>query len=437
MLENLAVILLMYISQGCTQGLVFATVPMLLGKNSASTDADQSTFSLVGYPFSLKFIIAPLVDAYYWPRVGKRESWLIPLQAVSSLLFALLAASADAWLKASPPAVSMLVLVFFSLTLATATQDIATDAYAADHLADGNASSCQTIGLTVGIQATFSIFFALSGRGYLDLSQLLQIVATTNFALLGALALRQGLRGGAAAEESSKGEAEAGGVPGVVRALWRLVRDTPNLRLWVVVLVTLPAMDAHATLLGLRYQDLGFSPELFAEYDIYMVPIVLATSALAGRLAECQRPLTALVGSWVLGGVLSVLTLLHFWRCRSAEKAIEDPALKWSYVVLSQVGSLVGTVVFVLKFAFCTRIAARTKDATASVITFLASVSNLGQTLAGTWAPHAVAGASGALGPSAGLDAVVLVCTGGGLLALLLFLRPLRRIEDLKAPGWE
>lgn len=40
----------------------------------------QALFSLVVWPFSLKLFWAPLVDALYVQRIGRRKSWLVPVQ---------------------------------------------------------------------------------------------------------------------------------------------------------------------------------------------------------------------------------------------------------------------------------------------------------------------------------------------------------------------
>lgn len=40
----------------------------------------QALFSLVIWPFSLKLLWAPLLDSLYFKKIGKRKSWLIPIQ---------------------------------------------------------------------------------------------------------------------------------------------------------------------------------------------------------------------------------------------------------------------------------------------------------------------------------------------------------------------
>lgn len=47
----------------------------------------QALFSLVAWPFSLKIIWAPLVDALYLQTVGRRKSWLIPVQCLMGKLW--------------------------------------------------------------------------------------------------------------------------------------------------------------------------------------------------------------------------------------------------------------------------------------------------------------------------------------------------------------
>lgn len=40
----------------------------------------QAIFSFCSWPFSLKLLWAPLVDAWWLPQLGRRKSWLVPVQ---------------------------------------------------------------------------------------------------------------------------------------------------------------------------------------------------------------------------------------------------------------------------------------------------------------------------------------------------------------------
>lgn len=42
--------------------------------------AQIGTFSLAAYPYSLKLLWSPVVDSLYWGRMGRRKSWIVPIQ---------------------------------------------------------------------------------------------------------------------------------------------------------------------------------------------------------------------------------------------------------------------------------------------------------------------------------------------------------------------
>ena len=39
--------------------------------------SDQATFFVTAWPFALKLLWAPVVDAFYWRRLGRRKSWCV------------------------------------------------------------------------------------------------------------------------------------------------------------------------------------------------------------------------------------------------------------------------------------------------------------------------------------------------------------------------
>lgn len=40
----------------------------------------QAIFNVVMLPYTLKLLWAPLVDSFYVKKIGRRKSWLIPIQ---------------------------------------------------------------------------------------------------------------------------------------------------------------------------------------------------------------------------------------------------------------------------------------------------------------------------------------------------------------------
>jgi len=84
-------------------------------------------FSLVGLPYSVKFLWSPLIDAVAIPWMGRRRGWIALMQ--------LMLAGAVAWMAFTmPSAVLVMALAAMCVALLSATQDIAIDAYRADVL---------------------------------------------------------------------------------------------------------------------------------------------------------------------------------------------------------------------------------------------------------------------------------------------------------------
>ncbi|MCA0176916.1 MAG: MFS transporter [Proteobacteria bacterium] len=84
--------------------------------------------SLVGLPYTFKFLWAPLMDRFDLPLLGRRRGWLVLSQ--------LLLAGALWLLAATPPTGALQVFALLAVAVAflSATQDVAYDAYRTDML---------------------------------------------------------------------------------------------------------------------------------------------------------------------------------------------------------------------------------------------------------------------------------------------------------------
>lgn len=69
-LGNVSLLLFLYVLQGIPLGLA-GSIPLILQSKNVSY-TDQAFFSFVFWPFSLKLLWAPLVDALYCSRFGRR-----------------------------------------------------------------------------------------------------------------------------------------------------------------------------------------------------------------------------------------------------------------------------------------------------------------------------------------------------------------------------
>lgn len=80
--RNFLLLVLLYFLQGIPMGLAAGSVPILLKEKKLSY-ALIGVFSLSLYPYSLKLLWSPIVDAIWSPVFGRRKSWILPIQLCS------------------------------------------------------------------------------------------------------------------------------------------------------------------------------------------------------------------------------------------------------------------------------------------------------------------------------------------------------------------
>jgi MFS transporter, PAT family, beta-lactamase induction signal transducer AmpG len=116
---------------GFASGLPLALTSGTLQAWLTTTGLDIRTIgvlSLVGLPYTVKFLWAPLMDRYALPWLGRRRGWMLVTQIGLVAAIGLMpAVSAGGWVGAL--ALCALVVAFLS-----ASQDVAFDAYRADVL---------------------------------------------------------------------------------------------------------------------------------------------------------------------------------------------------------------------------------------------------------------------------------------------------------------
>ncbi len=109
---------LLYVASGAPFGLLTETLSQSLAQNGVSDATITALSSDVGLPFTFKFLWAPLVDAF-----GRRKGWIQGSQmTIAVLLFGF---------STLPPGDTGALATFalLGMAIASATQDIAADAY--------------------------------------------------------------------------------------------------------------------------------------------------------------------------------------------------------------------------------------------------------------------------------------------------------------------
>src|SRR5436190_4294416 len=112
-------------SSGLPFALLVGTLNAWLGEVGVNL-ATIGVLSWIGLSYSFKFLWSPLVDRFPLPvldRLGRRKSWILLCQTVMVLSFAGLALTSPAH------AIGTFALFAFCPAVASATQDIAIDAW--------------------------------------------------------------------------------------------------------------------------------------------------------------------------------------------------------------------------------------------------------------------------------------------------------------------
>ncbi len=117
----------LYVAQGIPEGITYFAIPAWMAMNGKTAGEIGAFVGAIGIPWSLKFLIAPLMDRFTYLPMGRRRMWVLVGQVGLIISFLLLGLVPDPlnnlkWLMAAGVMVG-----FFG-----AFQDVATDGMAID-----------------------------------------------------------------------------------------------------------------------------------------------------------------------------------------------------------------------------------------------------------------------------------------------------------------
>ncbi len=137
---------------------LFQLVPVWLSEGGVSL-VEIGLFSLVGIPYTWKFLWAPLMDRYVPPFLGRRRGWILITQV--ALLFSI------GSFGMFEPAQSTWLIAWLAVAVAffSASQDVVLDAYRREILADeelgmGNAIHVQAYRISSLVPGSLSLILA-------------------------------------------------------------------------------------------------------------------------------------------------------------------------------------------------------------------------------------------------------------------------------------
>lgn len=168
----------LYFAQGLPFGFFVQALPVLLRKDGVSLSKIGLT-ALLTLPWALKFLWAPVVDTKWWPRVGRRRTWILAMQIAATLVLTAIAATPGS------DRLALLMVAMFVLNTIAATQDIATDALAVELLppaergfANGLQVAGYRIGMVVGGGVLLGVYNELGHRGLFAVMATLTALST-------------------------------------------------------------------------------------------------------------------------------------------------------------------------------------------------------------------------------------------------------------------
>ncbi|EEH07610.1 acetyl coenzyme A transporter [Histoplasma capsulatum G186AR] len=384
--RNFALLCLLYFLQGVPMGLAAGSVPFLL--KPFLSYGQIGIFSLASYPYSLKLLWSPIVDAVWSRRFGRRKSWITPIQMISGIAMLYLGGSIDQMMVAAGADGGAGVWNFtgwwFLLVFLCATQDIAVDGWAISLLSPQNisyASTAQTVGLTAGQFLSYTVFLALNSKdfankwfrnepgntglislgGYLTFWGWFYIIVTL------VLAVRK-------REEKSN---DRDGILAVYKSMWGVLKLANIHTLIIVHLIAKIGFQANDAVTSLKLIDQGFGQENMALVVLIDFPFEIGLGYYAGKWSNKYTPMRL----WCWAFVARLFAALLAQAVVMVFPKGDGPIPTW--YILAVIGehvfsTFMMTVMFVAVSAFHARIADPVIGGT--YMTLLATVSNLGGT---------------------------------------------------------
>ncbi|KAK8005328.1 hypothetical protein PG990_011365 [Apiospora arundinis] len=382
--RNFLLLVLLYFLQGIPMGLAHGSVPFLLKEHLSY--GEIGIFSLAGYPYSLKLLWSPIVDAVWSPRFGRRKSWILPIQLLSGFGMLVLGSVVEGWMlttgKAGGPTVWNFTGWWFFLVFMCATQDIAVDGWALTLLTPGNvsyASTAQTVGLTAGHFLSYTVFLAFnspdfanrwfrsvpSDQGMMTLGGYLTFWGWAYIAVTIGLALLK-------KEEKTKNE---DGIWDVYKIMWGVLKLRNIQTIIIVHLIAKIGFQANDGVTNLKLLDKGFGKENMALTVLIDFPFEIGLGYYAGKWSQEYTPMR--LWCWGFMGRLAAAVLAQF-----TVSIFPAGGVTGGYMLLvigeHVFSTFTNTVMFVAISAFHARVADPVIGGT--YMTLLATVSNLGGT---------------------------------------------------------
>ena len=298
--RNFLLLVLLYFLQGIPMGLASGSVPFLLKQHLSY--GQIGVFTLASYPYSLKLLWSPIVDAVWSPRLGRRKSWIMPIQICSGIGMVYLGGRVKEMMIAAGASDGSGVWSFtwwwFFLVFLCATQDIAVDGWALTLLSPQNlsyASTAQTVGLTAGHFLSYTVFLAFNSPDFANrwfrstpsTEGVMTLGGYLTFWGWGYLLVTLGL---AILKKEDKTK-ERDGILEVYRSMLGVLKLKNIQSIIIIHLIAKIGFQANDAVTNLKLIDKGFSQEDMALTVLIDFPFEISLGYYAGRWSTSNPPI--------------------------------------------------------------------------------------------------------------------------------------------------
>ena len=298
--RNFLLLVLLYFLQGIPMGLASGSVPFLLKQHLSY--GQIGVFTLASYPYSLKLLWSPIVDAVWSPRLGRRKSWIMPIQVFSGVGMIYLGGRVKEMMIAAGASDGSGVWSFtwwwFFLVFLCATQDIAVDGWALTLLSPQNlsyASTAQTVGLTAGNFLSYTVFLAFNSPDFANrwfrstpsTEGVMSLGGYLTFWGWGYLLVTLGL---AILKKEDKTK-ERDGILEVYKSMLGVLKLRNIQSIIIIHLIAKIGFQANDAVTNLKLIDKGFSQEDMALTVLIDFPFEISLGYYAGRWSTSNPPI--------------------------------------------------------------------------------------------------------------------------------------------------
>lgn len=431
-LGNVLLLLFLYVLQGIPLGLA-GSIPLILQSKSVSYK-DQAFFSFVFWPFSLKLLWAPLVDALYCSRFGRRKSWLVPTQYLLGLFMLYLSMTVNSVLQSEGgPKVVTLTAIFFMLAFLAATQDIAVDGWALTMLSRENvgyASTCNSVGQTAGYFLGNVLFLALESADFCNKYLRVEpkdtgIVTLSDFLFFwGIVFLVSTTLVAIMKRENGHGKGkrivhvETQGVMETYKLLFSIIKMPTVFTFCALLLTAKIGFSAADAVTGLKLVEAGVPKEQLALLAVPMVPLQILLPVIISKYTAGPRPLDVFYKAFPFRLLIGLGYAVLVWWTPSLKQEGGFPVYYYAIVLLSYA---LHQVALYSMYVACMAFHAKVSDPLigGTYMTLLNTVTNLGGNWPSTLAlwmvdPLTSKECQGAVGQSCGSPPEVGLCVKEG-----------------------